>query len=96
MAISTPQIRKISDIFIDIPPSIRGAMVRVQYFIMINEYLRLFPHYDEVQLLSIAILVRREQRETLGADCDFVGGRSTSRVDSGGFYDADYDVLSIY
>jgi len=35
-------------------------MLRVKRFTMINGYLRPFSNYDEVQLVSIAILVRAE------------------------------------
>jgi hypothetical protein len=52
------------------------AALRVKRFTMVNAYLQLFPNYDGVPLVSIAILVRPELRVTLGAGCDFVGGHS--------------------
>jgi hypothetical protein len=69
-------------------------MVRAKRFTMVNAYLRPFPNYYGVPLVSIAILVRPELRVTLGADCDFVGDHSISGADSGGFHDADCAVLS--
>src|SRR5258708_25748404 len=42
------------------------AMVRVQRLTMVNAYLRPFPNYEEVPLVSIAILVRPELRVTFG------------------------------
>jgi len=42
-------------------------MVRVQRFTLVNAYLRPFPNYDGVPLVSIAILVRPELRVTCGS-----------------------------
>ncbi len=69
-------------------------MVRVKRSTLGNAYLRPFSNYDEVQLVSIAILVRPELRVTLGTDCDIVGDHSISGADSGGFHNADCAVLS--
>jgi hypothetical protein len=51
----------------------RRAMVRVQRLTMVNEYLRPFSNYGQVQLVSIAILVRLETCVTLGTYCSCVG-----------------------
>jgi len=61
-------------------------MVRVRRFTMVNAYLRPFSNYDEVQLMSITILLRPEPCVILGTDCDFVGDHSLSWADSGGFH----------
>jgi hypothetical protein len=42
-------------------------MERVQLLTMVNAYLRPFPNYKEVPLVSIAILVRPELRVTFGS-----------------------------
>ena len=44
--------------------------MKVKRFIRVNAYLQIFPNYDEVRLLSIDILIRREPSLKLGADCD--------------------------
>jgi hypothetical protein len=50
-----------------------GAMVRAKRFTMVNAYLRPFPNYYGVPLVSIAILVRPELRVTLLETIPFRG-----------------------
>jgi hypothetical protein len=80
IAIRTPQINKKMNpaTLIDLPFQLK-AFMSVKRFTRVNAYLRLFPNYDEVQLLSIAILIGLEPSLALGTECDMVGDHSIFR-----------------
>ena len=66
-------------------------MVRVKRFTKGNAYLRSFPNYQAVQLLSITLLVRPELRDFWEQTARQVGDHSISEAGSGGFHDANCD-----